>query len=78
MSAQVEVGNERVVAGPCEAIRDTADLIIEAPPLLDDDYARASFPGGSEIALRRATVRASELDYLALMSPPFCQPTFLR
>ena len=38
-AALIEVGSERVVAGPRKSIRDAANLIVEPPPLLNDHDA---------------------------------------
>src|SRR5262249_58234340 len=61
--AGVEVGRERFVSGQCEAVADALDLLLQAPPLLDDDHAWSLGTSGlGEIPRRPLAVRPWECD----------------
>jgi hypothetical protein len=57
-----EVGGEGDVSLPREAVAHVADVVVEAPPLLQDDKAGPLFLGLGEVAARRAAV-CLELDF---------------
>src|SRR6266851_3582626 len=43
-AAFVKIGGQRIVAGASEPVGHPANLVVEAPPLLDHDHARQSLP----------------------------------
>src|SRR5262249_34804052 len=61
--ALVEVRRERIVPGAGKPGGDAADLVVEPPPLLDDDDPRAPLPGSREIAFWLAAIRAANFDH---------------
>ena len=61
-AALVQVGREGGVAGAREPVGHAADLVVQAPPLLDDDDGRPSGAGLGQVAAGAATVRPLEFD----------------
>src|SRR5688572_18840941 len=73
--AAIEIGYECTVAERCVALGDALDLVVQAPPLLDDDDARRPGSGRRLDEKSRAilAVGAFEGDMLAHGNdPPSC------
>src|SRR5712691_490817 len=66
----VEIGGERVVAGAGKAVGDAANLVVQAPPFLDDHDAGPVIPGARHIAFGLATVGTRKFDHVAHGSSP--------
>jgi len=62
-AALVEIGGQRVVAGAREAVGDTADLVVEAPPLLNHHDPRPALPRRRQIGLGLAPIGALKIDH---------------
>jgi hypothetical protein len=48
--AFVKIRRQRIVASAGKPVGDPADLVVETPPLLDHDDARAALPRRRQIA----------------------------
>ena len=64
-AAFVEVWRQGVVTGRGEAVGGGLDLIVEAPPFLDDDNAGLALACFGEIALAARAVGTLEVDHAA-------------
>ena len=54
----IEIGSKGIVAVACEAVGNTADLVVEAPPFLNDDDGGPVTTGFRQITLRAAAIGA--------------------
>src|SRR5262249_52815059 len=73
--AGIEIGRKRLVAGEHEAVANALDLILQAPPFLDDhDARRLGASGLGEVAGRILAVRLLEDDLRAHASSA-CWPS---
>jgi len=61
--ALVKIGRQRVVAGAREAVGDPANLVVETPPLLNDDDPGPVVAGHRQVALACHAIRPGKVGH---------------
>ncbi len=59
----VEIGRKGIIAGAGKAVGDPTDLVVEPPPLLNDDDTGAAVAGDRQVPFGLATIGAREVDH---------------
>jgi len=68
--ALVEIGRQCVVAGTGETVGDPANLVVETPPLLNDDDPGPVMARHRQIALGRRAIRPGKVGHDTHRYPP--------